>query len=179
MWGDGMHPKVQKIPILHQKTKMVNYICKPFNELTLDQLYAIMVLRQEVFVVEQDCPYIDADNKDQDSYHLMGWNEENQLVAYTRLVPKGISYEDYISIGRVITSKLVRKQGVGIELMKKSIDKIRELFGTNEPIKISAQVYLLRFYNSLGFKEKGEEYLEDGIPHTAMLLNGERGTGRK
>lgn len=149
---------------------MVNYICKPFNELTLEQLYAIMVLRQEVFVVEQDCPYIDADNNDQDSHHLMGWNENDQLVAYTRLVPKGISYENYISIGRVITSKLVRKQGVGIELMKKSIEKIRDLYGQKEPIKISAQVYLLRFYTSLGFQKKGEEYLEDGIPHIAMIL---------
>ncbi len=149
---------------------MVNYTCKAFSELTLDQLYAIMVLRQEVFVVEQDCPYLDADHKDQDSYHLMGWDENNNLVAYTRLVPKGISYENYISIGRVITSQLVRRQGVGIELMNKSIEKIRELFGEREPIKISAQVYLLRFYNSLGFQEKGEEYMEDGIPHTAMIL---------
>jgi len=148
---------------------MVHYTCKAFQELTLDQLYAIMVLRQEVFVVEQDCPYIDADNKDQDSYHLMGWNADNQLVAYTRLVPKGISYNNYISIGRVITSKLVRRQGVGITLMEKSVDKIRELFGTEEPIKISAQVYLLRFYTSLGFDKIGEEYLEDGIPHTAMI----------
>jgi len=149
---------------------MIHYTCKAFQELSLDQLYAIMNLRQEVFVVEQDCPYIDADNKDQDSYHLMGWNENNKLVAYTRLVPKGISYNDYISIGRVITSMSIRKQGVGIELMKKSIDKIRDLFGEEEPIKISAQVYLLRFYTSLGFEKKGEDYLEDGIPHTAMIL---------
>ena len=129
-----------------------------------------MNLRQEVFVVEQDCPYIDADNKDQDSYHLMGWDENNKLVAYTRLVPKGISYNDYLSIGRVVTSKLIRKQGVGIELMEKSIEKIRELFGQDEPIKISAQVYLLRFYTSLGFVKKGDNYLEDGIPHTAMVM---------
>lgn len=146
---------------------MVKYICKSFQELSLQELYAIMVLRQEVFVVEQDCPYLDADGKDQVSQHLMGFEEE-ELVAYTRLVPMGISYEKYPAIGRVITAKKVRGRGIGIELMQASIKHCESLFG-KAPIKISAQCYLLKFYNSLGFQSVGETYLEDGIPHIAMI----------
>ena len=126
-----------------------------------------MVLRQEVFVVEQDCPYLDADGKDQMAHHLMGYLD-NQLVAYTRLVPKGISYEKYISIGRVITAQSVRRGGYGKELMKRSIQQIRILYG-QQAIKISAQCYLLKFYKGLGFEPVGEEYLEDNIPHIAMI----------
>ena len=147
--------------------KSLNYICPSFNELSLQQLYDIMVLRQEVFVVEQDCPYLDADGKDQMSHHLMGYLD-GQLVAYTRLVPKGISYENYISIGRVITAQSVRRDGYGKGLMKRSIEQIRKLYGEQD-IKISAQCYLLKFYKGLGFQPIGEEYLEDDIPHIAMI----------
>lgn len=146
---------------------MVNYSCKKFEELSLEELYAIMVLRQEVFVVEQDCPYLDADGKDQDSWHLLGY-EDKELVAYTRLVPLGISYEKYPSIGRVITAQKVRGRGIGVELMEKSIQRCEDLFG-KMPIKIGAQVYLLKFYNSLGFESVGDSYLEDGIPHISMI----------
>lgn len=146
---------------------MVNYICKKFNDLSLDELYAIMALRQKVFVVEQDCPYLDADGKDQVAWHLLGY-ENQELVAYTRLVPKGISYEKYPSIGRVVTAQKVRDRGVGVELMRESIQHCETLFG-KEPIKISAQVYLLKFYNSLDFESVGLSYLEDGIPHISMI----------
>jgi len=146
---------------------MVNYICKQFKDLSLEELYAMMVLRQEVFVVEQDCPYLDADGKDQVSWHLMGYEGE-ALVAYTRLVPADVSYEKYPSIGRVITAEKVRGRGIGIKLMQESIRHCETLFG-KIPIKISAQVYLLRFYNSLGFERVGADYLEDGIPHLAMI----------
>ncbi len=146
----------------------INYECKAFQELTLEELYAVMVLRQEVFVVEQNCPYIDADGGDQKGHHLLGKNDDGVLVAYTRLLPKGVTYKEYPSIGRVVTSSLIRRQGAGNLLMKNSIAHCQRLYGQG-PIKISAQTYLLAFYQSLGFSPIGEEYLEDGIPHIAMI----------
>lgn len=146
----------------------MNWICKYFEELSLRELYEIGRLRQEVFVLEQNCPYVDFDGKDLYCYHLMGFDENNRLVAYSRIVPKGVSYEDYISIGRVITSGLVRKSGLGRILMHESISVCEKLFGKSD-IKISAQTYLLNFYESLGFVSTGKEYLEDDIPHTEMI----------
>jgi len=146
----------------------MNWICKYFEELSLRELYEIGRLRQEVFVLEQNCPYVDFDGKDLYCYHLMGFDENNRLVAYSRIVPKGVSYEDYISIGRVITSGLVRKSGLGRILMLESISVCEKLFGKSD-IKISAQTYLLKFYESLGFVSTGKEYLEDDIPHTEMI----------
>lgn len=148
---------------------MLSFSCLTFDRLTPYELYDIMALRQEVFVVEQNCPYLDADGKDLQSWHLMGRNEEGKLVAYTRLLPKGLAYEDYVSIGRVVTSPSARGTGVGKILMQRSIEMCRHLFG-NQPIKIGAQSYLLKFYESFGFQSTGEEYLEDGIPHTKMTL---------
>lgn len=148
---------------------MLQYFCLPFPNLSLEQLYEIMVLRQEVFVVEQDCPYLDADGKDYDSWHLFGKNEEGKIVAYTRLVPKEISYPKYVSIGRVVTSPLVRRKGIGKELMVESIEWCNKLF-PEEKIKISAQCYLEKFYTELGFAKTGEYYDEDGIPHMGMIL---------
>ncbi len=148
---------------------MLQFKCVTFQELSLDELYAMLRLRAEVFVVEQDCVYQDLDDKDQMSHHLLGFDEDGDLVAYTRLVPKGISYEGYPSIGRVITSMKVRRHGAGKILMQKSIEEIYRLFGKS-PIKISAQCYLDKFYRGLGFVPIGEEYLEDGIPHVGMLL---------
>lgn len=145
----------------------VRFVCKHFKNLSLEELYAAMQLRQEVFVVEQDCPYLDADGKDPESWHLMGW-QGDQLVAYIRLVPKGISYDNYVSIGRVITHESVRRTGVGKALMQKSIQQIEALF-PGLPVKMSAQCYLIAFYESFGFKTIGEEYLEDGIPHIGMV----------
>jgi ElaA protein len=146
----------------------MHFTCLPFAELTPQELYEILSLRQEVFVVEQNCPYLDTDGKDQESFHLMCRNDAGQLVAYTRLLPKGLSYPNYPSIGRVANAPSVRGQGVGKILMEKSIALCLHLFG-NEPIKIGAQSYLLAFYSSLGFVSTGEEYLEDGIPHTKMV----------
>ncbi len=146
----------------------MNWTCKYFEELSLIELYEIGRLRQEVFVLEQNCPYVDFDGKDLYCYHLMGFDENNRLVAYSRIVPKGVSYEDYISIGRVITSGLVRKSGLGRILMLESISVCEKLFGKSD-IKISAQTYLLKFYESLGFVSTGKEYLEDDIPHTEMI----------
>jgi ElaA protein len=135
------------------------------------QLYEILALRAEVFVVEQNCPYQDCDGKDPDSLHLMGRDDAGKLICYTRLLPKGLAYPEYVSIGRVVSSPAVRGAGVGKILMEKSIAHCRLLFG-NQPIKIGAQSYLLKFYESFGFQSTGEEYLEDGIPHTKMILHG-------
>lgn len=140
----------------------------PFQELSLQQLYQIMQLRQEVFVVEQNCPYLDADGKDQVGYHLMGQDTNGQLMAYTRLLPKGISYEQYVSIGRVVTSPKTRGTGMGKLLMQESLKAIEALFPATD-IKISAQSYLIKFYESFGFQTVGESYLEDDIPHIAMI----------
>lgn len=149
----------------------MQFLCLPFYKLSLDQLYAILRLRQEVFIVEQDCPYLDTDDKDQESLHLIGFHE-GDLVAYTRLVPKGISYEKYASIGRVITSDKIRGKGLGKLLMTTSVEKLFEAWGA-QAIKISAQSHLIPFYKSIGFEPTGEEYLEDGIPHAAMIRQGE------
>ena len=147
---------------------MIKFVCKTFDELTLSELYDLMSLRQAVFVVEQNCPYLDADGKDQAASHLMGFDENKTLVAYTRLLPKGVSYKEYPSIGRVVTAESVRGKGVGRELMKQSLVWMEKLF-PKEDVKISAQCYLEKFYLSLGFKIIGEEYLEDDIPHYPML----------
>lgn len=145
----------------------MTYLCRSFYELSLDQLYALLSLRQEIFIVEQDCPYLDTDGKDQASHHLMGFDEKGEMVTYTRLVPKGISYPEYVSIGRVVTSAKVRGKGLGKALMQESIDRCMAIFG-KENIKISAQAHLRRFYEDLGFKPTGDAYLEDGIPHISM-----------
>ena len=148
--------------------KMTNFTCKKFADLTLHELYAAMALRQEVFVVEQDCPYLDADGKDQASWHVLGHDVAGQLVAYTRLVPRGISYEKYPSIGRVVTSPGVRGTGAGKALMWASIEWAERLW-PGEAIKISAQTHLKKFYEEMGFEQSGEGYLEDGIPHIPMV----------
>lgn len=144
----------------------IQWMLKKFEELTPHQLYAILQLRNEVFVVEQNCVFQDADDKDQNSYHLMGFGN-SKLVAYTRLVPAGEIYNE-VSIGRVITSSTVRGSGAGKELMKQSIDCIYNLFGV-QPIKIGAQLYLKKFYESFGFKQASDVYLEDGIEHIYMV----------
>ena len=148
---------------------MLTFTCLSFDQLTPHELYAVMALRQEVFVVEQNCPYLDVDGKDQDSWHLMGRNASGKLICYTRLLPKGLAYDDYVSIGRVVSSPSARGTGAGKMLMQRSIDMCRHLFG-NQPVKIGAQSYLLKFYETFGFRSTGEEYLEDGIPHTKMIL---------
>jgi ElaA protein len=146
----------------------LTWTLKFFDDLSLHQLYALGHFRQVVFVVEQDCPYVDFDNKDQKCWHLWAADETGELVAYTRIIPPGISYEE-VSIGRVITSQKVRGQGVGKKLMERSIDACAAIFG-RVPVRISAQSYLLKFYTELGFENTGKSYLEDGIPHNEMYL---------
>jgi ElaA protein len=145
---------------------MITWYCKQFRELTIDELYAILQLRSEVFVVEQNCIYHDPDGKDPESYHYMAL-EDGKLVAYTRILPPGLAYPE-TSIGRVVISATHRGKGVGRELMLRSIEACRELFG-EIPIHISAQTYLQSFYNSLGFHVVGDAYMDDGIEHIGML----------
>ena len=139
---------------------------KRFNELSTHELYAVLQLRAEVFVVEQDCVYQDLDNKDLDAYHVLGVLD-TKIVAYARIFKPG----DYFlesSIGRIVVKKEFRKFQYGYQLVQNSIQFIENNLQQNT-ILISAQSYLTKFYNSLGFTQVGEEYLEDGIPHIKML----------
>ncbi len=147
---------------------MLKFHCLSFDELTNNQLYELLQLRQEVFIVEQNCPYLDADDNDQESYHILGIDSDRKLQAYTRIMPPGSSYEKYSSIGRVLTTSAIRGKKQGVPLMQFSVDKTIDHW-PNHSIKISAQTYIVKFYNSLGFKEMGEEYLEDDLPHIAMI----------
>jgi ElaA protein len=139
---------------------------KSFEELTTAELYAILHLRSEVFIIEQNCAYQDLDYSDQQALHLMGTDESGQLLAYTRIFGPGIKYTE-ASIGRVITSKLARGKGAGRELMERSIAELQGHYG-KIPIKIGAQQYLQQFYTSLGFEQTSDMYLEDNIPHIEM-----------
>jgi ElaA protein len=143
--------------------------CTPFDSLTAAELYQIIQLRNEVFVVEQQCAFQDADGKDPYAHHLAIRSGE-VLIAYARLLPPGIAYE-YMSIGRVITSAASRRIGAGKLLMREAIRECRLLFGEG-PIKIGAQLYLKEFYGSFGFQAIGDVYLEDNIEHIHMLLQG-------
>lgn len=144
------------------------YQIKTFEELTTTELYDLLRLRSEVFVVEQNCIFLDLDDKDQACHHLL-LHQEDQLAAYVRIVPAGVTFEE-VSIGRVVTSPATRGTGLGRVVMELGIKACQELFG-NVPIKIGAQCYATKFYNSLGFQEIGEVYDEDGIDHIHMILN--------
>ncbi|MEZ4809812.1 MAG: GNAT family N-acetyltransferase [Allomuricauda sp.] len=143
-------------------------IVRTFNELSNTELYQIMRLRSEVFVVEQDCAYLDLDNKDQKALHVLGI-KDNSVVAYTRIFKPGDYFEN-ASIGRVVVARDQRQYGYGKAIMKTSLQTIEARF-PKVSVEISAQSYLLKFYSELGFRPVGEEYLEDGIPHTRMVKN--------
>lgn len=144
----------------------MNYKIKKFSDLTIDQLYEIFKIRAEIFVVEQNCAYQDVDSRDKGAYHLFLENN-NEIIAYLRILPKGISYEE-VSIGRVLTKESYRKRGLSRDLMDKAIAFVIDTLGEKE-IRISAQVYLQEFYKSFGFKTVSDIYLEDGIEHIEML----------
>lgn len=146
---------------------MLQIDIKSFNKLTTKEMYNLLQLRSEVFVVEQDCVYQDIDGKDQKALHVLGYENE-KLVAYTRIFKAG-DYFDDASIGRVVVAENKRKHKYGYDIMKASILAIETNYNTNT-ILISAQTYLKRFYNNLGFIETGDQYLEDGIPHIKMKI---------
>jgi ElaA protein len=146
----------------------MNFVTKSFSELTTTELYKILQLRSEVFVVEQDCVYQDLDFKDQKSLHVFGFKNDN-IIAYTRIFKPG-DYFDNASIGRVVVADTERKFGYGHDVIKASINAIKTHFNVDE-ITISAQKHLKYFYESHNFIQVGEEYLEDGIPHIRMDRN--------
>ena len=145
----------------------INWQVKHFNELTVPEYHDLLFLRIEVFVIEQDCPYQDVDNKDKVAYHVFGTNNKNETVAVARILPKNVSYTE-ISIGRIAVDKNNRGTGIADDLMNTCFEFIEQQFG-KQPIRISAQQYLLNFYNRHGFKQVSEMYLEDNIPHIEML----------
>ena len=131
-------------------------------------VYDLLALRQAVFVVEQNCVFLDADGVDPSSWHLLGRNDAGQLVAYLRIVDAGVKYDEP-SIGRVITRPEERGQGLGVLLLAEGIRRARQLW-PGRVIRIGAQHRLERFYRSFGFYQVGEVYIEDNIPHIEMLL---------
>ncbi len=144
----------------------MNWTIKKFKELNVEEIYKILALRNEIFIVEQECPYLDCDDKDLNSYHLF-LKENGEVVAYLRILEKGISYDE-ISIGRVAVKKNYRGKGISRKMMLKAIEFVENNLN-EDTIKIQAQAYLLNFYSSLGFKAVSQEYLEDNIPHIDML----------
>jgi ElaA protein len=146
----------------------IQWQLKNFSQLKNTELYKIIQLRAAVFVVEQNCPYNDLDNLDIDNYHFCAWQNQ-QIMAYTRLLAPGVAYPNYCSIGRVISAPQARGLGLGQQIVAKSIQNCRTLY-PSAPIKIGAQKYLQKFYQQFGFEQVGDEYLEDNIPHLPMLL---------
>lgn len=145
---------------------MMDIKVKSFQDLNTKELYDILQLRSEIFVVEQNCVYQDIDGKDKKALHIIGY-KNNKIIAYTRIFNTG-DYFDYPSIGRVLVAQNERQFKYGYVIMNASIKAIKDFYKTTQ-IKISAQTYLKRFYNNLEFFEYGEGYLEDGIPHILML----------
>ena len=144
---------------------------KTFAELSVHELYAIMKVRQEVFVIEQNCVYQDVDNLDQTAWHMMAWDinshKEPQLLAYCRVILPGYKYKE-LAIGRVLTINQVRRTGLGRELMTKTLSQIASKY-PEQLIRISAQLHLEKFYESFDFKQVSEPYDEEGIAHIEML----------
>ena len=145
---------------------MIETSIKAFKELTTEELYDLLKLRAEIFVVEQDCVYQDLDGKDQKALHILGY-ESGKIIAYTRVFKAGDYFKE-ASIGRVAVRENERQHKYGYDIMKASIEAIKNHYNETS-IRISAQIYLRRFYGNLEFKEVGEEYLEDGIPHINMI----------
>lgn len=153
------------------ESSMVVWQWSRFDELGVSALYEMLRRRQEVFIVEQDCPYLDADGVDPVCLHLLGWLEQadgtRELVASLRLVPAGVKYEE-MSIGRVISTATVRGSGIGRALVEQAMAYI-DAHHPGQAVRISAQQYLVRFYSGFGFVAVSEPYDEDGIPHVEML----------
>ena len=145
----------------------INWVVKKWSALIANEIYFILRLRSEVFVVEQDCVYQDIDGKDQDAFHVLG-KQGDKLVAYARLLKKGISYTDFVAIGRVVVADAHRGKSVGHDLFRFCLQDLQYRY-PKEDIKISAQAHLEEFYKQHGFEKVGESYLEDGIPHIGMI----------
>ena len=156
---------------LPKSTASINWQCQRLPALDPLALLRIMRARQQVFVVEQNCVYLDADLADEQAWHLAGWLPDGQLAAYARIVDPGVKYAEP-SIGRVISSLSLRGSGLGREVVRRAIDHAALAYPAS-PLRISAQSHLQAFYGSFGFAAVGEPYLEDGIPHQEMLRSGD------
>lgn len=145
----------------------IQWQCLRFEDLTNLQLYSILQARSTVFVLEQNCPYLDADGADLNCHHLCAWTEDGKLAAYLRIVPPGLKYAE-ASLGRVITSNFARGTGIGKQLLTRGVEQCVALYPSHS-IRIGAQQYLEKFYQSFGFVTVSDMYLEDDIPHVEML----------
>lgn len=147
----------------------MQWLVKPFSALTNDELYAVLKLRVDIFVVEQACAYPELDDKDQhpDVRHLMVWDADT-LAAYLRILPPNASYEGFTSLGRVVLSAAHRGQGLGHDLLRRGVAEAMQQW-PNDPIKIGAQAHLQAYYAQHGFQTVSDTYLEDGIPHVDMV----------
>jgi len=145
----------------------LNFQFKHFKELSTLEFHDLIALRIKVFVIEQNCPYQDLDGKDKKSYHVICRDGKGDIVATSRILPPGLSYDE-VAIGRVVVCDFIRGTGAGHALMEESMKFSKEEFG-EVPIRISAQKHLDKFYEKHGFISTGKEYLEDGIPHLEML----------
>ncbi|MCG8474208.1 MAG: GNAT family N-acetyltransferase [Cytophagales bacterium] len=146
----------------------VTFQIKPFDALTAFELYELLKLRTDIFVVEQQCPYPELDYKDYKAFHVMMYCKD-EMIGCLRLLPRGVSYPEDPSIGRVAIKASFRGKKLGTPLMKQGIGFIKKQWRADS-IRISGQLYLKRFYESMSFQQVSEEYLEDGIPHIEMLL---------
>jgi ElaA protein len=149
------------------------WACLTFDELTTSQLYAILALRSEVFVVEQECVFPDVDGLDPNCIHLLGW-EKGGLVAYARILPENVWRPGAVSVGRIVSSPRVRGRGLGAEAVVRALDYLRDR-GNTLPIELESQHRLERFYERFGFESVGEPYPKDGQPHIRMILDPGRG----
>ena len=145
----------------------MQWILKKFNDLTVNEFHDILQLRINIFIVEQNCPYPELDNKDKIAFHLFGIDKNNKIIAYTRIFKPGDFYKE-VAFGRVVVHKEYRNEKIGSQLVKETIIETHKLFG-NINIKIGAQTYLKDFYQSFGFQQVDDDYIEDGIPHIHMV----------
>ena len=152
---------------------MMNFkkFVQPYSTLSLDHFHDIIALRIKIFVIEQDCPYQDLDGKDKLAHHLFYTNNEDEVVAATRILPQNISYAE-VSIGRVVVDERCRGTGLGHLIMEESMNFVQAEFGQVD-VRLSAQKHLENYYGKHGFRSTGKEYLEDGIPHVEMLYKSE------
>ncbi len=142
---------------------------KDFNQLTKEELYRILQLRAIVFIQEQQAPYLDPDNKDLSAAHLLIKNSKGKIIGYARLCPPGSYFKGSSCIGRVVTDPEYRGQGLGYVIMENAVHYMKKNF-PEYPVQISAQTYLIKFYQSFGFMQISNQYLEDGLPHVGMKL---------
>jgi ElaA protein len=166
----GVNHIPKKVGRKRERVMRIQWISKSFSQMGVSELYEVLKLRVDVFVVEQNCPYPELDGKDvyPQTLHFMGRNKaDGKLAAYLRILPPGVRFKE-VTIGRFVVAKAFRKQRIGNNMLERALSRIKDVW-PNETVKISAQVYLKNFYESHGFEAISEHYVEDGIPHIDMI----------